>query len=94
MEHDILIDSDGSIQAIHTDEIAEVFAGEDVTVRRASHVEPWAKRKARGTALLWGADLRPCGGPILGPFPTRLAALAAEVTWLRAAMARGRLEVE
>ena len=94
MEHDILIDGDGSIQAVYADEIAELFAGEDVTVRRASHVEPWAKRKARGAPLPWGADLRLCGGPILGPFMRRQAALDAEVTWLRAAMARGRLEVE
>jgi len=30
----------------------------------------------------WLADLRLSGGPILGPFPIRQQALAAEVDWL------------
>lgn len=31
----------------------------------------------------WWADLLPSGGPVLGPFDTRQAALDAEVAWLR-----------
>lgn len=32
----------------------------------------------------WWADLLPSNGPVLGPFATRDAALAAEATWLEA----------
>ncbi|MFH5806907.1 hypothetical protein [Alienimonas sp. DA493] len=45
------------------------------SVVRASHVEP-----APGGG--WTADLSPVGGPTLGPFPLRSAALAAEADWL------------
>jgi hypothetical protein len=48
-----------------------------VDIRRASHVEPIADNPGK-----WGADLAPVGGPFLGPFDTRTAALAAEVAWL------------
>ena len=47
------------------------------TVARASHVEP---HPAGG----WTADLKPSGGPVLGPFPLRSDALAAERVWLAA----------
>ncbi len=30
----------------------------------------------------WHADLSPVGGPVLGPFGQRSAALAAETSWL------------
>ncbi len=46
-----------------------------VSIARASHVEPDA-------AGHWTADLGPVGGPRLGPFPCRSAALAAERQWL------------
>lgn len=46
-------------------------------ITRASHVEP----DSRGG---WLADLSPVGGPLLGPFPQRSAALAAEQAWLEA----------
>jgi len=46
-------------------------------IRRASHVEP----DRRGN---WWADLAPADGPLLGPFTTRGAALAAERDWLLA----------
>jgi hypothetical protein len=32
----------------------------------------------------WQVNLRPSGGPVLGPFPLRTDALAAEVAWLEA----------
>ena len=47
----------------------------ELTIRRASHVEP----DERGR---WLADLTPVGGPVLGPFDRRGAALAAEQQWL------------
>lgn len=46
-----------------------------LTITRASHVEP----RNDGT---WEADLAPCDGPCLGPYPTRSVALNAERTWL------------
>ena len=46
-----------------------------VEVRRASLVEP-------DESGLWWADLSPVGGPRLGPFARRSAALAAEDAWL------------
>lgn len=45
-------------------------------IRRGSHVEPT-------DAGLWTADLSPVGGPLLGPFPRRSEALAAEFAWLQ-----------
>ena len=44
-------------------------------IQRASHVEP----DGRGQ---WIADLAPVGGPKLGPFSLRSAALEAERRWL------------
>lgn len=94
MEYDILIDDDGTIRFVYSDEIAPVFAGEDQSTRRASHVEPHPTKPG------WLADMRPSGGPILfadgecalqgqliwsamEPFGTRQAALDAERVWLR-----------
>ena len=56
-----------------------IDAGEigPVSTVRASHVEP---HPAGG----WTADLKPSGGPVLGPFPLRSDALAAEREWLTA----------
>jgi hypothetical protein len=46
-----------------------------LVICRASHVEA----DARGQ---WWADLSPVGGPQLGPFTHRSAALATEQRWL------------
>ena len=46
------------------------------SIRRASRVEP------DGDGY-WRADLAAVGGPVLGPFTRRSAALAAELAWLR-----------
>ena len=57
---------------------AELLDARDIgecRVARASHVEP-----APGGG--WTADLSPSGGPALGPFPLRSAALAAEAAWI------------
>ena len=48
-----------------------------VTIRRVSHVEPDEQGR-------WWADLAPVDGPLLGPFPHRSEALAAEASWLEA----------
>lgn len=72
----IVIDGDGSVRFIYDDALVGLF-GEEARwqIRRASHVEPCA----RGG---WTADMTPIGGPVLGPFPLRSAALAAERDWL------------
>lgn len=97
-EIDLIVGTDGVIQAIYSDDLAELFAGDALTTRRASHVEP------NGDG--WTADMRPVGGPVLyasgpcdgdacefcRPFTTRQAALDAEVAWIRAQMAVRHLE--
>jgi len=55
-----------------------------VSIRRASYVEPDDHGQ-------WWADLHPVGGPCLGPFPRRSAALAAELRWLEDALTRHRI---
>lgn len=71
----IAVRPNGDIQFIYTDELLPLMAEGVAVVQRASHVEP------SGTGG-WSADLGPVLGPTLGPFPTRAAALDAEVTWL------------
>ncbi len=72
----LVIAPGGSVRAIYAEEIALDSIG-SIAIRRASHVEP----DSQGG---WLADLRPVHGPILGPFPNRSEALAAEVAWLEA----------
>lgn len=91
MEHELIVNADGSLQAIFSDDLVWLFALGHARTRRASNVEP---REGGG----WTADMRPVGGPVLlapgrRPFRTRAAALRAEVRWLKARMARRRLEV-
>ena len=73
-----LIFSGGCASAIYSDEIdrgdIDLAVIGDVTIARASHVEP-----APGG---WAADMAPVGGPCLGPFASRGEALKAEVAWL------------
>lgn len=69
------------MKMIYSDEHAGLFAGQgQPQITRASHVEP----DPNGDG--WIADMAPVGGPILGPFPTRAMALAAETCWLEAKM--------
>lgn len=70
----ITIEADGTMRMIHTDAIDPTQLGA-AKIARASHVEPNAD-------CTWSADLAPVGGPVLGPFPTRAAALEAETLWL------------
>jgi hypothetical protein len=70
----IMIGPEG-IRFVHADELAELLAGQGPRkTKRASHVEP------AGEA--WQADMSPVGGPVLGPFPSRREALAAEFRYL------------
>ena len=71
----IKITRDGHIQFIYADTLQPLCALGSTTIRRASHVEPTPDGQ-------WSADLTPSHGPTLGPFPTRAAALAAEIDWL------------
>ena len=64
----------GRIKAIHHDALEWQRLGR-VSIELGSHVEP-------NSAGEWTADLSPVGGPVLGPFAKRGAALAAEVAWL------------
>ena len=70
----LVVAPDGRVRAIYSEEIALDALGR-TSIARASTVEPDAEG-------LWHADLGPLRGPVLGPFPCRSGALAAEVAWL------------
>ena len=70
----LLVLPDGSVKAVYAEAIDLAALG-PVRVTRASSVEP--DRLGR-----WTADLGPVGGPVLGPFDRRSAALDAELAWL------------
>ncbi len=72
---ELVIHPGGVVRCVYDEAIDLAQLGR-MTVERASHVEPDADGQ-------WLADLAPVGGPVLGPFPRRSAALAAEVAWLR-----------
>jgi hypothetical protein len=70
----LLIDREGNVRCVYAETIDLKALGQ-VSIRRASHVEP-------DDAGRWWADLAPIGGPKLGPFDRRSMALAAETEWL------------
>jgi hypothetical protein len=73
----LIMESDGTIRCLYTELIdLSVFGVQQI--RRASFVEPTAEG-------FWQADLSPSGGPILGPFVCRSAAIKAESDWFEAA---------
>lgn len=72
---DLLIETTGTVRCVFGEEIDLGQLGR-LSIRRGSHVEPTPDGQ-------WAADLSPVNGPLLGPFPTRTAALNAEVTWLQ-----------
>jgi hypothetical protein len=80
VEVELLVDPDGLVRGIYSDEVDWLALGEALgsgpLVCRASAVEP-------DGAGGWTADLAASGGPVLGPFPKRAEALAAEGAWLR-----------
>ena len=72
---DLLIELSGAVRCVFGEEIDLGQLGQ-LSIRRGSHVEPTPDGK-------WTADLSPVDGPLLGPLPTRTAALDAEVRWLQ-----------
>ena len=72
---DLLIEASGTVRCVFGEEIDLGQLGR-LSIRRGSHVEPTPDGQ-------WTADLAPVQGPLLGPFPTRTAALNAEVSWLQ-----------
>ena len=71
---ELVITRTGEIRCIYGEAIALSELG-PLRISRASHVEP-------DSAGNWWADLRPVGGPLLGPHPCRSLALVAELGWL------------
>lgn len=65
---------DGTLRGLY-EELLDWRVLGHLTITRVSHVEP----RTDGT---WEANLAPAGGPCLGPYPTRSAALTAERLWL------------
>jgi hypothetical protein len=78
----LLIDRRGTVRCLYGEAIDLASLGA-LSIRRGSHVEPDAGGR-------WWADLAPAGGPWLGPFGRRSAALAAERDWLEAHWLAGR----
>lgn len=72
---ELTFDRQGEGHAVY-DEAFDLSVLGRLTITRASHVEP-------NDDAAWTADLSPVGGPRLGPFGQRSAALAAELAWLR-----------
>lgn len=70
----LVIDPTGEVRCVYDEALPLAELGR-LTIARGSHVEP-------DPAGLWTADLSPVGGPLLGPFATRSAALDAEREWL------------
>lgn len=78
---DVVIDPAGVVRFVFDDALAPLLEQGRATVKRASHVEP--ATDGQGACCGWSADLSPSGGPVLGPFPTRGQAVAAETEWIR-----------
>lgn len=72
---EILIRPNGQIRCLY-DETLDLSRFGPPQIVRASVVEPDAHGQ-------WFADLTESHGPLLGPFPQRGAALAAEREWLK-----------
>ena len=73
-EMELVVDAGGDVTCIY-DEGLDLREIGKLKITRASHVEPDAEG-------YWWADLGPVGGPVLGPFANRSAALEAEREWL------------
>ena len=70
----LVIDPTGDVRCVYDEALPLADFGR-LTIQRGSHVEPTAVGH-------WTADLSPVGGPLLGPFESRTAALDAEREWL------------
>ena len=74
MAMQIIIEIGGALRCVYGEAIDLAALG-NPTIVRASHVEP--DRQGR-----WWADMSPVDRVVLGPFPNRSEALAAEHSWL------------
>jgi hypothetical protein len=70
----LIIQPDGQVRCLYSEAIDLAALGR-VSIVRGSYVEPDEFGR-------WFADLAPVGGPRLGPFRQRSAALQAEAEWL------------
>jgi hypothetical protein len=70
----MIVNVKGHVRCVY-DEAIDLTALGSLLIERASHVE--ADNNGQ-----WWADLAPVGGPRLGPFRLRSAALDAELQWL------------
>ena len=72
---ELLVDGSGNARCVYDETIPLRELG-SLVISRGSHVEPIEPSGQ------WMADLAPVGGPVLGPFDDRSAALQAESAWL------------
>jgi hypothetical protein len=70
----LVVQRGGVVRCVYGETIDVSVLGA-ITIRRASHVEPDESGR-------WFADLAPAGGPKLGPFGRRSAAILEEQAWL------------
>ena len=70
----LIVKPNGTVACLY-DEALDLARIGQLTIARASHVEPDESGQ-------WTADLSPANGPVLGPFRTRTEALQAEHIWL------------
>ena len=70
----LVIEPSGGLRCVYSEAISLAEFGR-LTIARGSKVEPTEAGR-------WTADLSPVGGPLLGPFANRSAALDAERDWL------------
>lgn len=73
----LIVEPGGDVRCLY-DELIDLATLGRIHICRASYVEPDADGQ-------WRVDLGPSGGPQLGPFPGRSAALQAEREWLERA---------
>ena len=73
-EMELVVDAGGDVRCVYGEELDLREFGK-LQITRASHVEPDAEG-------YWWADMGPVGGPVLGPFAERSAALSAERAWV------------
>jgi hypothetical protein len=71
---ELIVSPQGHVHCLY-DESLDLSPLGPLSIRRASHVEPTDNGH-------WTADLSPLGGPVLGPYPLRSSALAAEGDWI------------
>jgi hypothetical protein len=73
------ISKDGQLSAIYSDDLTALMSLGQSKIRRASHVEPTNQNQTFGVE--WSVELVH-DGTVLGPFPSRAAALDAEVEYI------------